>query len=329
MPDIFTSFLALSLYLLIFSFGRAPRDFSRELLFYGIASLCFLSLLIHAANPLIALGVLGACGLLGFWKKLVLPTQLVMAAMLVLVMFGGMSRRSSSYLRSTPVFLVNRLVASGLLTRLLGEHCRDYSYELCPYQKELSGYTPTQYLWDPASPLNKNRLLAAAPSESWRMIKDVWRYYPLPLALDILRGWGRQFFQIESGEGLNAYAPSAPVTAFLRKYNPSEGKIFAGSLQERGRLQPVVNRFNPVQVPLTQLALALLALLALREIYRRYFGFSSFIFIFLLMNAFVCSTFSVPTGRYQGRVAWLALCGAFLAAAKIWERRAKGDEESA
>src|SRR5215472_15355364 len=182
MPDAFTGVGVLSLFLVLFHrLSRGERT--------AVGAMLILSIVVHSSHlPLaIALALLVQCasltrrartlstgGLRMAWLCVAISLLLMLATNWILTGRAFLSH-------GAPTFILARLLDDGIPQKLLAEHCAERQYQLCAYRDDLP-HSAGYYMWNPDSPLQRIGGWSGSQAESWRLIRDCLREYPLLVA---------------------------------------------------------------------------------------------------------------------------------------------------
>ncbi len=200
MPDIFT-FTALGAMLLLALPSRLSQ--SQQII---IAIILVLSINVHFSNIVITSLTL-LCLFLFFRKKFNLTFSI---PILVLVLSLGISSLSNfiigktfSVSQGSHVFLMGKMLDSGILKSYLDEHCPDKNYSLCAYKEALPSDSRA-FLWDTNSPLYKDGGWKGSKTTYRTLLWDIFTspkylfFYGYNSATSTIA----QLFQNEVGSGL-------------------------------------------------------------------------------------------------------------------------------
>ncbi|KAA9331347.1 hypothetical protein F0P96_13955 [Hymenobacter busanensis] len=243
MPDIFTAIGLLTLALLLLD-GEL-RGFWR-----GAALLLLLaSAMMHSSNLLIYTLVVAVLLVCVFSQHLV-RRQLIRKAALVQVtsmvllswvalpslhaaLGGGFAVSRSSYM-----FVMGRLLESGVLDKFLTKNCTAESqYRLCQFRDKLPNDAIT-FLWDANSVPGQTGGWEANRAEYEEIIRNVLthpRYYPA-LASEAVQATLRQLASNSHGDGLFAYRENSNPYWKVQEYFNYELREYLSSLQQTSRL---------------------------------------------------------------------------------------------
>lgn len=208
-----------------------------------------------------------------------------------------------------PAFFLGRLNEIGLLKPHLEKACADgKNYPICKYKDQI----PDDFLWGQDSPSRKDGGWVAHKSEYQDII---WNILTTPrdlknFAIFAVNGTLMQlaYFRIEDTGPMREETP--PYEA-VKKYFPRE--LVSYKLAHQHHRNHFLD-FSGLNTRQQYLFFGFILLLAgvwhprlRRHMARPLPHMLIFCGIALLINAFVCSTFSTVVSRYQGRLLWLAI----------------------
>jgi hypothetical protein len=314
MPDVFTSISILSVGLFIFVKKIKLRDL------IIISLLVILSLSMHNTHLYICLCVVLLLSVILVFKKI--RKQIIDAGLYIkripyifaLILFsyllsslihftyGGGFKAS----RGGTVFLFANMVEMGIMDPYLAENCEQQQFNICPYKDTI----PNNFLWADNSPMRKTGGWEVSEQEYTAIVKDILttpKYCKTFIFKSVIYTI-KQFFYFNTGE---AGIHTIRVTNAINVLYPQEYYQFSKAKQYRGEL-----RFNFVNYAQT-LVFAVIILLFIfgflsKRITIRYKILILFLLTALLLNAWICATFSGVYFRYQGRLIWVLPLPLFL-----------------
>lgn len=224
------------------------------------------------------------------------------------------------------VFLFARLTQSGIIGKVLAAECPREDWLLCNFRNDLPP-SADDFLWVDDSPFYKiggwdDR---RAKREIGSIIAESIRIRPFDHIESAVALAARQLVTVGIGNGM-ARVNSWHIPWTIERYAPWLLHSYEAARQQRGDID--LTRWSQwVVSPLSiagLFALPLVAIFSWRRGYCREAMFPTLVLLALLINAAVCGIFSGPNGRYQARVAWLAMFSAVLtlAAASYATRQA-------
>ncbi|MDX2429469.1 MAG: hypothetical protein QNK35_00960 [Bacteroides sp.] len=303
-PDIFTPIMILSAILILFS--RADRG--KRTLYYFVYGF---SVAMHSSHIPIGLGLLSLLlvARLLLWNNNWLLFKLRPVLILIVITLTAILAMGSSLSKSKHVFLMGAFIEQGIIQPYLDQSCNTYDYKLCEYKDSLPEHA-WQFIWEESSPLYKLGGWKETKEEFKAIIRGTFSS-PEFILLHIKASLKATLQQLARFEALDfkGVAPNASELQYrVEKYVPNDLNRFENSRQNLGLLAPIKwwNR--------AQLILVLFSLFALILI----FSFSRtartkpllvqigiLIFLGIMLNAWVCGTFSTPIDRTGNRMIWL------------------------
>ncbi|MCC3155933.1 hypothetical protein LJ737_01700 [Hymenobacter sp. 15J16-1T3B] len=328
MPDVFTPIGVLALALLVWG---QPLALAERVVLGG---LLLLASLMHSSNLLtytLLLGVVAAGGwVVGAvrrwmpWRRLAAAAALVAAAWVALpglhAAFGGGFTVSSG----SHVFLMGKLVETGVLDRFLADNCADGQYRLCAFRDKLPN-NAIDFIWSGNSPLAQTGGWDANRAEYRSIIGRVLlspRYYPVLLE-EAAQGTARQLTHVAHGDGLTPFLDNTNPFWKIQESFPFELKEYTNSQQNRGALQ-----FEDL-TSRSYLVLGLSALLLLGVLTTAYLrhalpagllGWALTLVAAVVLNAFTTANLANVLDRLQTRVAWVSVLAAAALLVEVWPR---------
>lgn len=311
MPDIFSAVSWLALVLLWFK-PDLPKW--RKLL---IALFFVFGLMVHLSNLLSMMIVLGCVAMVLIYRRikhkpvsgkigtLLLPYFLTGAALLMVPMLHFLIGKSFTYSKGSHVFMMNHLVETGILDDYLSDACETKNYTLCQYKDSMVW----DFMWDQKSPLYKTGGWSANQKEYAAILKDVYTTpkYIVSLGQKSLEYGFKQFFcfTIHSGNPFDLQSPpGGQISWHFKDYE----KEFLSSRQNTNTLDlflPQKTELILVLFSMMGLLLVLLYPFVLNQPDKRLLLIIASLFLFSLVNSFVCANLAVIDPRYQSRVVWL------------------------
>lgn len=315
MPDIFTSFLILSVFLIY------EREQKSIWMYLFLSVIIIFSVLSHLTNIIISTAIVGFLlvsilftrpgkpGLMYFVKKSLIIASLVIISLIILV---GANKRYFNFAGLSPtgqIFLMARLMDTGFMPEFLEEKCATKNYQMCAYKDSL----PTSYdgfLWDPNSPLHKaGGWDIQKHKEYGHIIADV---FTTPKYLGkFLNKCGiqslKQLKTFEIGDGFTTSyaAESGQYQLALSHFNKRElREDYLNSRQTLGTLSfDIPNKFNYIIVFASLLIITLTFILC--KLDRKITLLTLIVIGGVILNAIGTSSFSSVYHRFQSRVIWL------------------------
>lgn len=309
MPDIFTAILILcSTNFLLFENDRTEK----AILFV----LILLSALVHSSGLAILI-----LFLILFLARAILRSRLgkdlgktvsmasiCFLAWLSISLSNEIGGNGFTTSRSTHVFVMGKLVESGVLKMYLDENCANKNYNICPYKDSLPPLA-WEFHWDGKSPLQKTGGWEANKKEYNAIIGDMFsnpKYWPI-IAYKSIEATARQLalFNIDEVYTLpwTVFDESSIVYEMVARYFPHEANQLKPSRINAKALNiPFYNGLFSLVIVLSSMA----ALLLLKGQYKReYINVIGFIAVFVLLNALITACLSSVNPRFNSRIIWL------------------------
>jgi len=317
-PDIFTPILCLSIFLLCFLWSdlSAPKRIVISVVF-------ILAVTVHLSHIALTIGLVVCIWIIRLftfgrgWLKsnagLRLITSLLIIS-IITILCGNRLLSYHFYLSKTGhAFLINRIAKDQILYKLLSEHCQESRYRLCDYKDFFLNYTSDDYLWQDNRPSPMVALggWKKTREESYQILADSIRYYPLDHVSAAMRQTSRQFLPL-SVDGFGYPIPEKDGSyPAIEKLLGASYERFQNSLQQQGRLIQIINSVSPFWVLSQSMSVLILAICIFRSFrsgrsLETIVVFSLFLMLTLIMNAAVCGILSGESSRYQNRLIWLA-----------------------
>lgn len=307
-PDIFTPILILSFLLLLLKTEISKVDT------FVISIIFMYSIFTHNSHLQIALLILlfvillfifnkKSCQKIFNLKKLLMVFGLFLATLILIPTCNFLISNKFFYSQVSDIFLIQKLSEDGILEKYLNEECENKNYEICKYKDSLTW----DLLWDSKSPLNRTGSWLDVVDECHEINKDILttpKYVKL-FSIKIVPHTLEQFFKFNSG----GVSPSdcEPASYLINSRFKHENREFYSSKQINGKLN--FNTLNTFQNIFIFISFILFFIFysnkRLMESNDKLKFSIIFILFALLANAFICSTFSTVTDRYQSRVVWL------------------------
>jgi hypothetical protein len=312
MPDLFTSLLALTLYLLLFAPGTQLRVWLLAAVATGLIAL-------HLSHIPLAAALIVTGGAVLFWQdggraavRGVIPA---LAALLVAIL--GLCTVSLIVVDSfrpsleSNQFLVARTFDGGIGQPVLARICRTETWRLCRVRGFVDDPRRPQpgqdYLWAADSP--RAPLEIASPvafrAEEGAFARRVLHDDPGGTLRIAVLGWRDQLIDARAADGMVAYRPRMLVVQQIHRYFSGTGGAFDTSRQQRGVLQRLAIAPDRVIALLMSLAAPVFLWAAIRHGDRRMTALVVLVLVTVVANAAICGILSGPADRYQSRIVWL------------------------
>lgn len=310
-PDVFTPMTFLSIYLLLF----CNQNISKKIF---ISSLLIYSIAVHNSHIYILFLVLFSMTFIYFFKKYfkiiftlnrLLFVWAIWAFSILAVntvnwgMNAGFRPSQASH-----VFLMARLNEFGILHLYLDEQCEKNHHALCDYQDQL----PIDFLWDPASPLQKTGGWEGSEVYYKKVLFDILSNpkYLIKFGSRSLENILVQFFSFDVNRyDIGPVSKEHPAMVNIRGRFPELKLTSELSIQHLGRLDFTIISWVENIVFFISFAFSIWFLMTessrLMDQYQHYRWLFIFLYIGLFANAWVCETFSTVANRFQSRISWL------------------------
>ena len=328
MPDILTPIGAMAMLLLI----TRERSWMERVAHVLVITLCAWC---HSSNLLI-LPITGVCVIGAIagrsWTKW--KTPLIRWSIATCCAWGGLYFANGAidgkpYLsRGSHVFLMGRLIDTGMLEPLLREECPTHHWKICAHMNSLPK-TGRQFLWWDNSPLHEmggwdatreeygevTRASFATPGRLWRHAKA-----SASSTADQLTRW-HLGYEIESHWYRD---PGSPPATMIAKHLPHELAAFNGALQQGGRGELSLRWPNIGYRIVLSLSLLVLSAWAWK---RSRAGWKDEVPLVIvatatvLVGSWVCASLSEVDARYLARVSWLLPMVAAVVAPRVFKAR--------
>ncbi len=308
-PDVLTSIGLLASWHFLFGQGGSMRR-------TGSVLLILLACWTHVSNLVILPLVSALCVVLAHYSAVRVPRSrvIVLAGVLVAAWPGlWLANKAISgeghLSRHSHVFLMGRLVDTGILPAWLDEHCPTEDLGICAHRDSLPS-TSRAFMWTDRSPLHWQGGADAVRDEYTTIIhaslqqpRYVWMHI-----VGSLRSTKDQLMQGDIADELEgiyyrqAYSP--PYTEVAERL-PRHLPAYLAARQNSGTGFLGLSTLSNVHATLmlSSLPLALLLLWRRREPHTRLM--IGFALGAVVISAWVCATFSTVDTRYMARTAWM------------------------
>ncbi|MBK9421678.1 MAG: hypothetical protein IPN44_11625 [Flavobacteriales bacterium] len=255
-----------------------------------------------------------------FWRRWSAFNAVALCAAIMVASFNYAAHGRWQLSRASNVFLAGRLCEPGIMS--------DYLKTADPISDNLfwkyKDHLPTDagdLLWSADQFIQQEGLtIAQADSILAPVVAEILSKptYVARFARSSFTSTFIQLFQWEAGSGLGKYGvDSAPRRSIARKM-PDEIYRYDHSRQQWNGYydEERANRFGGVALALSVLVLALLWFRPRRKDLSLLYSLSLWVAAWVVLNAFITSTFAVVDPRLQSRVMWLLPLCAFLVLVK-------------
>jgi hypothetical protein len=325
MPDVFTGLSFLSAFLLLFD---SKLSLGRTVLLSVVLAVSVgshLSNFLSLGLVLLAVLVLRAFdSARQFWPTrsangivmfVLVPILATAGVMSLLNWRSGYGFRLSA---GTPVFLLNRLMESGLAGDYLEQQCKIEQLTPCKYLQDLQrNAAHDNFLWGSHLLLTEMGGWLGARAEASRIVSGTIRRYPMRFLAECGKNTLRQFVSFRPGRD-NPPIQSADhyTVVVIEQIYPGDMPKYRLTKQWSGRLIEVSVRLYPLYsfVFWASLFTSLVLLISRHSQFEPANRLFFLTLIFLIANAFVTGSLSGINHRYQSRVSWMVslCCAAYL-----------------
>jgi len=281
-----------------------------------IVVICFVSLITHNSNyitlTLFSLLVLVCSVIFKRVKYLrlkslaLLGTSLV--AWLVLCSSNFLGKKEFTVSNVTHVFIMGKLVESGVLKTYLDKACPLYDYRICKFKDSLPP-AAWGFVWDGASPLQKTGGWEVNRLEYNKIIRDIvsrpkyWSYLMFKSSEATLRQLVLinidAVFELEWIKYLNGSPPFENVA----KYFSHELSELKSSKENNNGLK--IDFMNSVFCICLVASSITVLLVYQSDVHKELNNIAILLFVLIILNAFTTATFANVLTRLNSRVIWL------------------------
>lgn len=307
--DIFTSFMFLSVYLLLFGTNRNKKEriivhliFMFSLITHN-SHISILFITLFCISILYALRNMLSLRFPFSFNKILYTWCIYFATILMIPCINYFIGKKFIISESSHIFIMHKLNDEEVLEPYLDENCERKHYTICTYKDNL----PWDLLWDPKSPITKDGDWNKFKVEDNKIILDILTTYKYvkKLFLKRIQQTFRQFFNFDTGDAPADDMINPPLHAINQYFN-DEKKEFLSSQQVTKKLN--FNTINYIQSFFVFLSVFVFILIFLLHhawmSIKIKFGILV-LMIFEFSNSLVCSTLSIVLDRFQSRVIWL------------------------
>lgn len=314
MPDIFTSFLVLAIFLF---YSSDKKSFG---MYIFLSILVITSILSHLSNITISVLLIGLIfisflfiksdrkSLMVFIKKSAVIVALIFSSLLILI---GLNHKYYNYNGLSPtgnIFFVARLMDTGFMPEFLNEKCGEKSYEMCRFKDSL----PDSYegfLWNPNSVFNKTGGWNISAHEEYNQIIGEVLTTPKYLGKFLYNCGSHSLHQLitfKIGDGLTTVynKESSQYQTALRHFDRREFREdYLNSKQTLGVLN--FDKVNLINYILLSVSVLIIMWTFIKSKFDRNMILFTVILIGgIILNAIATSSLASVFHRFQSRVIW-------------------------
>jgi hypothetical protein len=310
MPDVFTGLAFLCTFLLLYDSKISHEKLLLLAVILAISVGSHLSNFVSVAGVLVAVFVLRAFrGVRRFW-----PTQstlkiavFVLLPILTSAGLVGLSNWRSGYgfrlSAGTSIFMLNRLIESGLAEKYLEQECKIEQLTPCKYLPRLPR---TDFMWGPHPLITEMGGWIGGGSEASKIVFGTIRRYPIQFLAECGKQMLRQVTLFRPGD------ENMPIeTNVFDQFYVGDAPQYRLTLQSSGRLSRLERVIYPIYRTVFWGSLAVSLLLFMRGNSRFKPADCLFVLtlVFLLSNALITGAVSCTCNRFNSRVSWMtSLC---------------------
>ena len=333
MPDVFTGLSFLSLFLLLYDSKISLEHTVLISAVFCISVGTHITHLLTVTLLLVAIFFLRAFGVFReFWPtrstKGIVACVLVpiMAITVLLALSNWRSGFGFTVSPGKPVFLLGRLIESGLAADYLQQRCGIEELTPCKYLHNLPK-TSEEFLWSSHPLLKEMGGWNGATGEASRIVSGIIRHYPVRFVVECVKQMLRQFFAFTAGSGSYSIR-SGPEFEGFRELYPGDVPKYLLSRQSSGKLAMDAYRVTPVYAVVfwCSFGVSLMALFTRRLRVRMANQLLVLTLIFLFANALATGALAAVNDRYQARASWLMglCCAAYVIPYVSYRRNRRG-----
>ncbi|MGL2963342.1 hypothetical protein ACSVH2_05935 [Flavobacterium sp. RSB2_4_14] len=326
MPDIFTMVTLCLIVLLLF---RKKYNWYQNIVF---SVLLIFSINTHFSNYLIALATIAI--LFGITRSTIFPNakkevsfRLPILVAILGIFIGSITNFSIGNTfkvsQNSHVFLMGKMIDSGVLKSFLDDNCATKKYELCDCKDSLPE-TSRMLLWDSKSPLQKKGDWKDSEASYNQILLDI-ATSPKHLSLFLFNASCSsitQLFQNEVGSGIvsNWYNdPTSPPYQVISKYFPFELNQYKQSRQNTNLWEQNLDLTLINFITFFLLIIAAITILTVFILSKKRHQYTtetqiiiSTLLIGIIINAIVTASLANIYDRLQARVSWALIFCLFL-----------------
>lgn len=314
MPDIFTGILVWLVILFFFSKSAV----SKGVILAGI----LLSTIVHNSNMMtlsLMIGLILLTSLI-FKKAKIVKSGLILGAWSVfiwlLVPTLNYSIEKEWYVsKSGSIFLIGKMIQTGVVKDYLEEECPNNNYELCRFKDSLPQYS-YEFYWNANSPLyygncgdtgGWSNCWKVKSAEYKKIIFGVLKKPDLLYRYTVIsvKDAFRQIFYFDMIHFIPLGGEGSAFDSILGKYF-KDFPMFKRSIQYSQQISyEARNLIQRVFIAITAVLSLVFLFVKLFKAETKYKMMALWLLAGFAINAALCSTFSIVEGRFQGRLVWL------------------------
>jgi hypothetical protein len=321
MPDVFASFLIITLFLFLNPKNRWWETVSYFFLLFLLVISHFSHLLIAISLVILALLYLSLNGIRNnkqVFQRICLIGLSCLLAIQFLMINNSLNGNGYRLNVSSSVFLTARFAESGILYKYLKKTCPTKSCAFCLYADSLPDMA-TKFIWDSDGPLAKSGLgWKEADRECSPIVTAVFtdsEYLKIFIG-ESFKATLKQLFQLDLGSGLSAYRENSAPFYPIKYHLGSEINEFLTSEQSYNKLNfSILNLLN--YLVLAASLLLIFACFYLKLVTKILLQLIVIVSSGIALNAAVTASLANVYDRLQARVSWLIIFVALLCLFKI------------
>ncbi len=326
LTDIFAGLGVLALYLLLL---RDDALSKRERI--GLVVFVAASAATHSATMAVLAGLAVVATIVWLFDRARIPyrrlLRVIAALLLGMLMVLTTNALIAGRLTWTPggyALTFGRMLQDGIVKKYLDAHCPDASLRLCPYKDQLPR-SADAFFWEDDL-FTKLGRFDGLHDEMRRIALAGLVDYPMLQLKSVLTASAIQLTMVETGAGVVRWVWDSYYS--IKNHVPAAVPTMMAARQQRADID--FTGLNRLHVPVVNLTMALLPLIALLTLRRKGLGdigeLATVAMLALLGNAVVFGAFATAHHRYGARMVWLAPFVVMLALVRLYERRrAKGE----
>lgn len=239
------------------------------------------------------------------------PLSLAVAAQLAA---NNHARHGMALPTFSPIVLLGRMIEDGTAVSYLRDACPQRRYALCDYLEELP-QTSAALLWEDGAVIDKAGGLRLR-DEASEIVAGTFAAYPLGQLGSGVINAAQQFVTFEADDWLSSDNPGRRPTA------RPVGQELSGDASANSTSRQATQTLPTAMITIWHTFSALFGMTVSAFLFIEYcrrgdrdmIAFFLIILTALVVNAFVIGSLSVVQGRFQSRLAWLAVLYAAMAA---------------